>query len=495
MNDKKEFKKEMYERFLFNKNGEKDDKIKYISEPLFFDNDVLWEVVYDGTNTKFVAWDGKNFQYESFFNVGENEIVVPIMDDSVTEKAVLLPEKPEKFDNIEELVKEIQEHIHKYCDVGKDFETFATYYILLSWIYDKLDTIPYLRVRGDTGTGKSRFLTVVGSLLYKASIVAGAVTPAPIYRIIKRWKGSIILDEADWEKSDEKNEVITILNCGFERNKPVIRCSKDNPDEIQFLPTFSPKLIATRQSFSDKALESRCISEIMKQTRRKDIPPLLPKKYYEESMKLRNKLLYFRLLYYDKINTENIEKIELGKNIEPRLKQAFLNFAVLFYNIPELFERFKKFIERYQTEIVEERSQSLDGQIVNTIFDMLGVTTVTEVTLYMESLLTCNQIAEKLKNDGWKVTPSIIGRRIKSLGLKTIPKKIEGKTQRIIDLNNDILQDLFIRYVPTPTKTNNNKIQENPYISVTSVTTVTEKKNDEWIEEIKPDGKRILRRK
>ncbi len=208
----------------------------------------LAEQIFDGVNSRFAVFDGEKVGYVDKIEL--NGFVYlpydPEESKELIERAVLLPEEAEDFGTLDELIEEIRNHIHRYVDISEDYEIFSTYYILLTWIYDKLNTLSYLRVLGDTGCGKSRFSDVVGRLCYKATICSGAITPAPIYRMIRKWKGTIILDEADLRKSDEKNEVVTILNCGFERGRPVIRSSKDNPDDLQVLPTFSPKILATR---------------------------------------------------------------------------------------------------------------------------------------------------------------------------------------------------------------------------------------------------------
>jgi len=121
----------------------------------------------------------------------------------------------------------------------------------------------------------------------------------------------MILDEADLKNSDEYNEVVTILNCGFERGRPVIRAIKDNPDRLQFLPTFGPKVFATRRRFKDPALEARCLTEVMQETTRDNIPSTLTDTFYREQEELRNKLLLFRLRNYTVIGPEDTITFDL----------------------------------------------------------------------------------------------------------------------------------------------------------------------------------------
>jgi len=295
-------------------------------------------------------------------------------------------------------------------------------------------------------------------------MVSGAITPAPIYRMIKQWRGTIVLDEADFRDSSEKNEVITILNCGFEKGRPVIRCKQDNVETLQFLPTFSPKVIASRRPFKDVALESRCLTEKMIETSRKDIPDVLPQEFYDEQQELRNKLLMFRLKNYNKINPNTSLNIDLG-DVEPRLKQATRSFASLFANIPEILEDFKVFLREYNDELVEERSETLDGMIVNAIFSL-------KEDGYEE--ISSKDIADKLKVDYQieKITPQLIGRHLKSLGITTTNKWVGGRRSRVINWDQKLMEKLSKRYIPR-----NETTKKLPTVNVPNVLNVPDRTN------------------
>jgi hypothetical protein len=387
------------------------DEDKTVETSFLKMDDKIVEEIFDPKNgPRFAMWDGEKVEYVGKLLNSPLEYV-PILDDAVLEGAVLLPTEAEDFESVQKLVDEIDEHIKKYCDISDDFRRFSAYYVLLSWVYDQINTVNYMRALGDTGSGKSRYLDAVGRLCYKPCIVAGAITPAPIYRMIKRWHGTLVIDEADFRKTDEKDEVITILNCGFERGRPVIRCLKDNPEEVQILPVFGPKILATRRTFYDHALESRCLTEIMKPTQRTDIPPLLPKAFYESEAHLRNKLLMFRFKHYNLIDADAISSVDLG-DVEMRLKQATMSFAALFANIPELLEQFRNFLKRYQQELIEERSESREGMIVGAILALKARSWDTQITPKDISGFIEQENGEEIK-------AHVVGRMLRSLGLRT----------------------------------------------------------------------------
>jgi hypothetical protein len=183
----------------------------------------------------------------------------------------------------------------------------ASYYVLFSWISDGFNELPYLRLRGDYGSGKTRFLLTVGSLCYKPIFASGASTVSPIFHILDAFHGTLIIDDGDFRWSDEKADIVKILNNGNVRGIPVL-CTEVsaqrefNPRAFQ---VFGPKLVATRGYYADRALESRFITEEMGSGRlRTDIPINLPSTYREEALRIRNKLLLYRFRNLGRVSVD-----------------------------------------------------------------------------------------------------------------------------------------------------------------------------------------------
>lgn len=435
----KEKSKESEKNASKKKSTKGDDEEKPIPISALVLKDVLYEQVKTKDGYRFACLKNGSIEYvEEIQNSILGITYTPLVNDAITTGAVRLPSDVMDYGTPQELITIIQSHIHAYLDISKDMEVFSTWYVLLSWVFDRVNTLPYLRAMGDTGCGKSRFLDVIGGLCYKPCMVSGAITPAPIYRMIRQWGGTIVLDEADFRDSSEKSEVITILNCGFEKNRPVIRCDQNNVDNLQFLPTYCPKVIATRYMFDDKALESRCLTEKMTQTDRTDIPRVLPIKFYDEQQELRNKLLLFRFKHYWQINGDSGQGLDFGVNIEPRLQQATMSFASLFSKIPKLMDRFKAFLEQYNRELIEERSESFDGMIVQALLGLHEDGTQD---------ISGKMIAERMIADFGleKVTPQAVGKHLKSLKVETERKG--HSNLRTVKWDEAHIQKLKARYV------------------------------------------------
>src|SRR5436305_1011834 len=261
----------------------------------------LLEMVYDPERreTAFVVARNDAWTREPFVTLEPGRRLVPYgpQNNLLRNGVVLLPAEPEEYGSERELVRAVQAFLHRYVDVSPLFETIASYYVLLTWVYDSFNELPYLRLRGDPGTGKTRFLLTVGGLCYKPIFASGASTVSPLFRLLDAVRGTLIIDEGDFRLSDERAEMVKILNNGNARGFPVLR-SEVTPQR-EFNPrayaVFGPKLVATRGFFEDRALESRFLTEEMGQHRlREDIPINLSSAYQEEALQLRNKLLLFR---------------------------------------------------------------------------------------------------------------------------------------------------------------------------------------------------------
>jgi hypothetical protein len=80
---------------------------------------------------------------------------------------LLFPTTISEYESKKKLLEEIQDFIHYYVDIPEEFEVISAYYIFMTYFFSQFTEVPYLRVIGDYGSGKSRFLKAVGGLCYQ----------------------------------------------------------------------------------------------------------------------------------------------------------------------------------------------------------------------------------------------------------------------------------------------------------------------------------------
>ncbi len=261
-----------------------------------------------------------------------------------------------------ELIKYIREFIYKYVDCSEEYLIILSYYVLFTYFYENYSVLPYLRVIWDYGSGKSQLLKSVGSLCNRPMIMNGSASIATVFRVTWLVKWTLIFDEADVKQSDTTNEFIKILNSGYQKGMSVFRSKHDDFSPEAF-NVFWPKIIGWRMEFSDKATESRCLSEIMKTTKRKDIL-IIDSSFYEEAEKIRNMCLHYKLDNFSR-TFSNKYKVDW---LEPRLKQILEPILSIIDNTEEAVQIINK-MKKIQRWLIEDRCFSLDWAVFQTMKD------------------------------------------------------------------------------------------------------------------------------
>ena len=212
--------------------------------------DTIIELIYDAEKHKTafaVASDGK-WRIEDVVQLATGEQLVPYAasNNLIRHGCVQLPSEPVEHGGKAALLADIEAYLHKYVDLSPLFERVAALYILLTWVYDAFNEVPYLRFQGEYGRGKTRALIVLGSVAYKGFFASGASTVSPIFHTLDTFGGTLVLDEADLRFSDKTADLVKILNNGTvkgfrccERSKTATR-SSTRPPSMCSAPRSSP---------------------------------------------------------------------------------------------------------------------------------------------------------------------------------------------------------------------------------------------------------------
>jgi hypothetical protein len=262
-----------------------------------------------------------------------------------------------------ELLAQVQTYIHRYVDLPASYEAIAAHFVLLTWVYDAFRELPYLRFRGDYGSGKTRALQVIGSVCYKPFFASGASTVSPIFHVLDAFQGTLVLDEADFRFSDATAELTKILNNGNAQGLPVLRTMTNRHRELnpRAFRVFGPKLLAMRQGFSDRALESRFLTvEMGGRSLRADVPIHSPASLDVEATALRNHLLAFRFENLAKVGPKP-ERAVAG--VEPRLNQMALALLSMIDD-DALRQALGDELAGEEARVMQERASTLEAAML-----------------------------------------------------------------------------------------------------------------------------------
>lgn len=282
---------------------------------------------------------------------------IPIPTNNIIRKRViLLPSAMGELKDERDLLFAIKVHNAKYFDFGADatFEQLCMIYPFFTYLARQFRTVPYLRALGDYGTGKSRLLKTIGPICYQPIMTNAGSSASSLFRILDLFTNStLVLDEADFNNSDEASMIAKILNGGNEKGQPILRSEKNelgNFDAAAF-DVFGPKIIGMRKDFQDQATASRCLTKEMLPIQPHpriplDLPPV--EVYERECLGLRNALFAYMMH-----NLQKDQQVDLGaidRAMDSRTAQVTVSLLTVMKS-----EEGRDLVRDYLKNVTEER--------------------------------------------------------------------------------------------------------------------------------------------
>jgi len=400
----------------------------------------------------------------------------------IRQKGVLFPSGLGATKPTRELVAIVEAFINRYYLLDdRFFSRMAAYYVLLTWIYDCFEALPYLRATGDYGSGKSQLMLRIGHLCYRLMITGGAASVSSLFHAFDEYRGTAFMDEMDLKDGgDMTNDIVKILNQGAMANTPVWRSSEViRPDGTRNYDTtsynvYGPKLLAMRKDFADKAVSSRCLTiqlsgkEAM-ELKLKGVRLHLNKEFYQQALAIRNLLLRWRL---EKWQPEILVDEDLiDAQVSARLNQVTMPLKAVARDDPELMGDITQYVRSLNEDLIMERSMRLDARVLDVILSIRNDSKYADYLFRgvrggIERYFCMNKHVTKLTNilldelnaeeradigeekDKRKGKESISGQRISSIVKQTLQlmvhKGIGGNIE--IFLDDDKLEILKVKY-------------------------------------------------
>jgi len=290
---------------------------------------------YDGKDVYYLVYDPTTGAVEKKPEVEDTGLTFkPIDSDEVRDGTILLPSVAVEYGSEEQLTEEIRSFLNKWHEppdtLSRDLDVLYTY---LTYIKDLIPQLPYRRYLAPWGRGKSAWLEATGWIGYRGIVLAGSDTDKSVVRKLNNWRGTAIIDEADFGDSTFYAFLIKILNIGYDKKTGYYhRSDEDDPNRTFSYQVYGPKLLATRSRYQDLALESRCLTTTGRQNV-EPIPLFRMDNFLKESQALRNKLMMWRFRNYHKVKekAKELEDKGLAKKvydgadgISSRVKQVIL---------------------------------------------------------------------------------------------------------------------------------------------------------------------------
>ena len=350
---------------LKNLNGhKKKNEAEENDEPIFTTGGWLFEhfvgLEYDPEEDKtFFAVrfpDGRVEDHLERVRIGDRKFIPIPSNNIIRKRVILLPSQMSELKDEKDLLFAIKVHNAKYFDFGADatFEQLCMIYPFFTYLARQFRTVPYLRALGDYGTGKSRLLKTIGPICFQPIMTNAGSSASSLFRILDLFTNStLVLDEADFNNSDEASMIAKILNGGNENGVPILRSEKNelgNFDAAAF-DVFGPKILGMRKDFQDQATGSRCLTKemlsIMPHPRIPlDLPPV--EVYEKECLAIRNALFTYMMHNIQKACQVDLNAID--RAIDNRTAQVTVSLLTVMKS-----EEGRDLVREYLKNVTEER--------------------------------------------------------------------------------------------------------------------------------------------
>lgn len=344
------------------------------------------------------------------------------------------PSGIKEYGSDKELFDDVRKFIHDRVDLEPADELISTVFVFLTYIKEVLSNTPYIHVLGQYGSGKSTFFKSVGSICYLPITATGGSTIASIEKMVHYLKGTLLLDECNWNRFQSK-EWYQLLRSGYDRAQPYI---KNVQVGKQWIPTefdvFGAKILVSYERFYDNALNSRCF-EIVMSKKSRDLISVETPDFMESSdvIQRRNKLLLWKAKNLDRIQSGYDHYLFNDLNVSERVKQVMRplgNIAKICFGAdsPE-YQELLSVLQRLNDRELQRKADSPEAKILQALKRLLG-----NDKIYASSIKDSN--TSEFDN----ISPQSIGMKLQKLGFDKW--KGHGKTGSYYTVNDAFKEHL-----------------------------------------------------
>ncbi len=373
----------------------------------------------------YVATPQPSLKYLVYRGTGESEST-EIVDQIAVEEVLNLPPQGthyaqrgklllasgiEEYGTDADLFRDLVAYVERWLTVpAADWRDLMVFYALLTWVYDRFDSVPYFRSLGDWGGGKTRLLRVLGSISFRCLMMGGATSLSPVFRALDQFRGTLVIDEADLDRrSDLSSEYIKMLNVGYERDGCVFRSEKNQHDALEgkMFDVYGPKYFSTREQFDDQALESRCLTYNQPVLPDVSVPLDFDDTAREEARVLRNKLLLWRFRHYRTIVPNPAARIP---GIELRVQQIVRPLLSI-----QSDETLRGKIMGIAHDVAASQREGRRGQLEGQIVEAMVVLRIESEDQGYWSVAQVTERVNQGQRPHFHQSPKKIGRKMKAL--------------------------------------------------------------------------------
>ena len=157
-----------------------------------------------------------------------------------------------------ELLNELEFEFRKYIVLPKHGATILALWTLHTYCFNLFQHSPILLINSPTARcGKTLVLQLLKELAENPKMYSD-MTVASLFRIVSKYKPTMLMDEMDCPSGEQRASMRSVLNAGFESGGIVTRAVKDS-DQVQEYEVYCPKALAGIGKYVSDTISDRSI--------------------------------------------------------------------------------------------------------------------------------------------------------------------------------------------------------------------------------------------
>jgi putative DNA primase/helicase len=352
--------------------------------------------------------------------------------------------------NLDELLNEIANTLRRFIVMPPESVTTVSLWAVLTFIFDSFEINPYLAiVSPEKKCGKTTLLKLL-LLLVCRPLPTSNCTPATIFRVIPKYKPTLLIDEADTFLNGD-SEMKGILNSGHTRETAVVFRTTGDDQDVKGFSTWCGKAIAAIGKLPATIMDRSFVIAMRRKVSGEKVESLRFVKVKTELDPIRRKAARWA--------TDNFMSIGLSdpavpSGLDDREVDCWEPMLAIAEaaggNWPKLaHEAALALSESMQSEDDSLRTVLLED--IQNIFESESPLPRMRSQDLVDALNEMKDRPWPELNKGKPITQNKLARLLKPFGIKPTTIRFPDKTQKGYEL--DSFKDAFLRYIPSASVT------------------------------------------
>jgi hypothetical protein len=281
------------------------------------------------------------------------------------------PYKPYVVESLEaktrlELIDLIHREVERFIDAEPEEKATFTAFILLSYVQEFFDALPYLYLVGDNESGKSHLLNLMAELCYRP-LAGVSHTAADLYSYLEDDGLPLTILEDEFQGSEKDTEKMKVYKSGYKKGARVARVvTYEGGRRVDYFHSFGLKLMAAEKLIENRGLMQRCIVvEMVEGYPEKDH---YDAEDYSRFARLRSELLKWRMRVL--AGHESLPKVEADW-LRGRDRELYLPLLTILHG-SAIYHALERFLRGRAEERRREREGSLEAAICRAVANLLA---------------------------------------------------------------------------------------------------------------------------